>query len=251
MFAALDEKEKEIVINAMEEKAYKEGDVVIKQGDDGDVLYVVDTGNLKCSRKMNPTDEEDTFLRNYEPGEAFGELALLYNAPRAATIVSIGDSICFSLDRDCFNHIVKESTIKRRERFEEFVSKIDLLSSLDSYERGKLTDCLNVQQVASGENVLVQGEEGDRFYFIEEGTANATQKKEDGTEENVFEYKANDYFGELALLKGETRAATVTATSDMSLCWIDRYAFKRLLGPLEGLLERNKEKYDLYVKKEE
>jgi len=53
--------------------------------------------------------EKPTFLKNYVPGEAFGELALLYNAPRAATITSLENSKLYSLDRNTFNCIVKGS----------------------------------------------------------------------------------------------------------------------------------------------
>jgi cAMP-dependent protein kinase regulator len=44
-------------------------------------------------------------------GEAFGELALLYNAPRAASIKAKTDSVLFSLDRETFNNIVKEAAM--------------------------------------------------------------------------------------------------------------------------------------------
>lgn len=50
MFQALDPSEKEIVVEAMEEKSFKAGDQVIKQGDEGDVLYVIESGNLDCTK---------------------------------------------------------------------------------------------------------------------------------------------------------------------------------------------------------
>ena len=87
MFGALEEKEFNIVIDAMKEVNFNENDVVIQQGADGDDLYVVESGTLSCHRVM-AQGEAPTFLKNYEPGEAFGELALLYNAPRAATITA-------------------------------------------------------------------------------------------------------------------------------------------------------------------
>lgn len=234
----------------MKEHTFAKDDVVIKQGDDGEVLYCVDTGVLKCYRKMDKDAEyPGTFLKDYQPGEAFGELALLYNAPRAATIIANEASVCFSLDRDCFNNIVKDATMKRRMRFEEFLNKIELLNDLDTYEKGQLSDVLTIQNFAEGDSVLKQGDGGDQFYLIEEGTADAI-KTTDGADEVVFQYKENDYFGELALLKDEPRAATIKATSALRVAFLDRGSFKRLLGPLEAVLERNTEKYSKFMAKD-
>jgi cAMP-dependent protein kinase regulator len=61
-------------------------------------------------------------LKKYEAGEAFGELALLYNAPRAATITSDTESLLWCLDRETFNHIVKDASRKRREKYENFLA---------------------------------------------------------------------------------------------------------------------------------
>lgn len=133
MFSALDASDKDIVINAMEEKKFKPGEPVITQGDDGEVLYVVDEGELDCT-KIFGSDQSPTYLKTYIPGESFGELALLYNAPRAASITAKTDAICFSLDRDCFNCIVKDSAIKKREKYEQTLSKIEILSTMDTYE---------------------------------------------------------------------------------------------------------------------
>ena len=71
-------------------------------------MYVIDQGELDCFRVFKKGDDPK-FLKTYKPGESFGELALLYNAPRAATIKSKTNSILFSLDRDTFNAIVKDS----------------------------------------------------------------------------------------------------------------------------------------------
>ena len=71
----------------------------------------------------------------------------------------------------------------------------------------------------------------------------------DGNLEKVYDYKENDYFGELALLKNEPRAANIQAITDMVVASIDRASFKRLLGPLEELLKRNMDRYSAYIKK--
>lgn len=98
MFSGLNDNERNIVVDAMETKNCTKGDVVIKEGDEGDVLFIIDSGTLTCT-KIFKGDTDPTHLKKYEPGEAFGELALLYNAPRAATITSDGDSVLYALDR--------------------------------------------------------------------------------------------------------------------------------------------------------
>jgi len=134
MFSGLNEAEKVIVVDAMDEKACFKGDVVIKEGDEGDVLYIIDSGTLSCT-KIFKGNTDPTWLKKYEPGEAFGELALLYNAPRAATITSDGDSTLFALDRQTFNHIVKDAAIRKRTKYETFLKGVELLASMDDYER--------------------------------------------------------------------------------------------------------------------
>lgn len=64
----------------------------------------------------------------------------------------------------------------------------------------------------------------------------------------MYEYVENDYFGELALLKDEPRAANIVATSELILASIDRSSFQRLLGPLEEILKRNVTRYETFVK---
>ncbi len=93
-------------------------------------------------------------MKVYQPGEAFGELALLYNAPRAATIIAKNNCILFALERECFNHIVKESAMKKREKYEDFLSKVEVLHSVDVYERAKIADALKPMKFKMGEYIV-------------------------------------------------------------------------------------------------
>lgn len=214
MFRSLDQKDQAVVINAMEEKQVSAGDSVITQGEDGDVLYFVFSGSLKCTKKF-PGQDEETFLLNYTPGMSFGELALLYNTPRAASIVAIEDSVLYTLDRECFNHIVRDAAIKKREIYDEFLSKVSLLDSLDAYERSKICDCLQSTVFQPGQEIITEGATGDKFFFIEEGKAYATKNNSSGGADRVFEYGPLDYFGELALIKDVPRQASVVAEVSM------------------------------------
>ena len=145
MFSALDEKDKEVVIDAMTEVKAEADQQVIRQGEQGDCLYIVDSGNLACS-KIFAGKSEATHLRMYAVGEAFGELSLLYNAPRAATITAKEPCVLWKLDRETFNHIVKDAACRKREKYESFLGKVTVFSTMEPYERSKLSDAFKEQR---------------------------------------------------------------------------------------------------------
>lgn len=93
--------------------------------------------------------------------------------------------------------------------------------------------------------MIREGEWGDVFYFLIEGTAVATKTLTPGAPpKEVLNYGPGQYFGELALIRGEPRAANIVATSDLKCVTLDAAAFTRMLGPLEDILRRNFEKYE-------
>lgn len=201
---------------------------------------------MECYKQFKK-DEEPKLVKTYNPGESFGELALLYNAPRAASIKAVTETVLFALDRQTFNNIVKDAAMKRRERFEEVLSKIELLEPMDPYERSQIVDGVTIESFNEGDYIIKQGEPGTRFYFIEDGTAIATKVLQGKTEpEVVYEYKSGDYFGELALLHNEPRQANIIATSKISLLALERDTFDRMLGPLKDILKRNAVKYEKF-----
>ena len=110
LFNSLEEKEQNTVLDAFEERRFVKGDYAIKQGDQGDVLFLIESGTLNCYKTFKKEDG-DKFLKVYNPGEAFGELSLLYNAPRAASIIANDDCILWVLDRETFDNIVKDAAM--------------------------------------------------------------------------------------------------------------------------------------------
>lgn len=243
MFSALDVKELQIVVDAIEEVSGGADFPVIVEGDAGDCMYVLESGTLDCT-KVFAGNTEPTFLKTYQPGEGFGELALLYNAPRAATITSKSDFVCWKLDRDTFNNIVKDAAAKKREKYDSFLQNVEILKNMDPYERSQLGDAIKEATFKEGDFIITEGQEGNAFFLISEGTAIATKNLGGNEPTKVKDYERGNYFGERALLTSELRAANIVVTSaECVVLSIDRETFIRLLGPLQSILQRQLDEY--------
>lgn len=101
------------------------------EGEQGDALYIVESGQLDCSKIIKGIN---THLKVYTSGGSFGELSLLYNVPRAASITAIDECVLYKLDWETFNNIVKDAAIKRRDMYDTFLKKVPILENLENYE---------------------------------------------------------------------------------------------------------------------
>jgi len=238
MFNNLDSKDMDICVLAMKEVKFKQEEKAILEGEDGDFLFVIESGQLDCIKTI---DGEEKVVKTCSPGDVFGELALLYNCPRAASVVAKETSICWQLDRESFNHIVKDAAVKRRNKYDSFLKSVAIFSNFSAYERSQISDCLKSETFKEGECIVKQDEPGDKFYIIEAGSLYA-EKDLLGKKDRVMEYKVGDYFGELALLKNQPRAASVKVASETcQVLSMSRLSFNKMLGPLQSILRKGYE----------
>ncbi|KAJ5808512.1 hypothetical protein N7474_009781 [Penicillium riverlandense] len=248
LFAHLDDDQFKTVLDALVEKPIPAKDIkVIAQGDAGDYFYVVENGNFDIyihpSGSVQPgPDGLGNKVGSTGPGGSFGELALMYNAPRAATVVSTdAKSTLWALDRITFRRILMDSAFQRRRMYEAFLEEVPLLSSLKPYERAKIADALDTIKYPANSTIIQEGDPGDAFYLLESGEAEA---RKNGVEGPVKSYSRGDYFGELALLDDKPRAASIVTKTEVKVARLGRDGFKRLLGPVQDIMRRAEYKVD-------
>jgi cAMP-dependent protein kinase regulator len=232
------------ICDAMQAKIFEPLTEIIKQGAEGDMFYILEEGTCEVFvegvGRVMQVDAESA--NNY-----FGELALLHDAPRAATVKSVSDVRCWALDRTTFKKIMFNQTTKTRQLHGEFLAQVPILSTISEYERFTIADALMPMDYREGETIVSEGQEGNDFYIIADGEVKVT--KANSEEEVSRRLACGDYFGELALLSSDTRQASVTACKLTKCLRLDRRTFKRLLGPLEAILKENAELYGEYVSK--
>lgn len=114
-----------------------------------------------------------------------------------------------------------------------------LLEGISENDRNKLCDALKPLKFKKGNYIITEGDNSADLYLLEKGDASAVKN-----EKSIKQYKGGDYFGELALLRNQKRALSIIASRDCDTLVLDRHSFKRLLGPLEKILNLNAKNYE-------
>uniref|UniRef100_A0A8C9KLW2 cAMP-dependent protein kinase type II-alpha regulatory subunit n=1 Tax=Panthera tigris altaica TaxID=74533 RepID=A0A8C9KLW2_PANTA len=226
LFKNLDQEQLSQVLDAMFERTVKVDEHVIDQGDDGDNFYVIERGTYDI---LVTKDNQTRSVGQYDNRGSFGELALMYNTPRAATIVATSEGSLWGLDRVTFRRIIVKNNAKKRRMFESFIESVPLLKSLEVSERMKIVDVIGEKVYKDGERIITQ-----------------TKANKDGGNQEVEIARCHkgQYFGELALVTNKPRAASAYAVGDVKCLVMDVQAFERLLGPCMDIMKRNISHYE-------
>ncbi|KER33425.1 hypothetical protein T265_00733 [Opisthorchis viverrini] len=228
IFRSLDETQLNKVVDAMEEFPVHKDQVIIRQGEDGEYFYIIErlgvdiqrTSRLNGAFLFLSSGSYDVFVEEqpagiYNGAGYFGELALMYNTPRAATIKCTSDGILWRVDRFTFRRIVLKQAFRKRQLYETWLSNVPLLKNLNFYERKNLADALVSVTFEDGSWIVRQGEPGEVMYFIEEGNVQISVNT----------------------------SASAMAVGKTVLAALDVRSFERLMGPCLNVMLREAGQY--------
>jgi len=242
----LEPEQKDMIVKAFSGPIVRGPDEdVIVQGDIGDTFYLLESGTVDVYVKKGGADPVK--VHSYKAGDSFGELAIMYNCPRAATCRVATEATLWQLDRVSFKVIVVAAAMQKRETYKTFLSQVAILETLTEMEILTLADSLAEEKFEDGTTICTQGEEGNYFYIIKEGAAECFQADAAGDQKLVASLTVGHYFGEIALLTSKPRQATVKAKGLLKVLAIDRATFTRVFGPMEEIMKRNMEQYIKYA----
>ncbi|PAV87173.1 hypothetical protein WR25_02385 isoform F [Diploscapter pachys] len=218
------------LVECMYEMRARAGQWVIQEGEPGDRLFVVAEGELQVSR-------EGQVLGKMRSGIVMGELAILYNCTRTASVQALTDVQLWVLDRSVFQMITQRLGMERHNQLMNFLTKVSIFENLSEDRISKIADVMDQDYYAAGHYIIRQGEKGDTFFIINSGQVKVTQLIEGETEpREIRTLNQGDFFGERALLGEEVRTANIIALAPgVEVLTLDRESFLKLIGDLEAL----------------
>ena len=159
----LEETQVHEIVMYMFTKSYKSGENIIKEGESGNALFVINKGTLQVH-------QGDKILGGpMQPGVLFGELAILYDCTRTASVRALEDVEVWSIERQVFQSVMKRTGNQRRDEHYNFLKSVPIFKGLDTEKLYKITEVCEEESFEEGEYIIREGERGDSFFIIKEG----------------------------------------------------------------------------------
>ncbi|XP_066488175.1 cGMP-dependent protein kinase 2 isoform X4 [Tiliqua scincoides] len=218
------------MVECMYGRTYQQGSYIIKQGEPGNHIFVLAEGRLEVF-------QQSKLLSSIPVWTAFGELAILYNCTRTASVKAVTSVKTWALDREVFQNIMRRTAQARHDQYRSFLRSVSLLKNLPEDKLTKIIDCLEVEYYDKGDYVIREGEEGSTFFVISRGKVKVTQTAEGQAQPQLIKtLQKGDYFGEKALISDDVRSANIIADeNDVECLVIDRETFNQTVGTFEEL----------------
>ncbi|XP_075401027.1 cGMP-dependent protein kinase 2 isoform X2 [Tenrec ecaudatus] len=218
------------MVECMYGRNYQQGSYIIKQGEPGNHIFVLAEGCIEVS-------QGEKLLSSIPMWTTFGELAILYNCTRTASVKAITNVKTWALDREVFQNIMRRTAQARDEQYRNFLRSVSLLKNLPEDKLTKIIDCLEVEYYDKGDCIIREGEEGSTFYILAKGKVKVTQSTEGHDQPQLIKIlQKGEYFGEKALISDDVRSANIIAEeNDVACLVIDRETFNQTVGTFEEL----------------
>ena len=220
LFQDIKKEELPSLVQCLQSVSYETGELIIKQHDEGDRLFILAEGSAQVEiEDMAGNSKVVSYLTG---NEFFGEIALFKNIPRTASIRATDNCTLLYLKRKDFDSFL-DLNPERREHimatleYLRIIKAVPLFKGIDSNMINLFASKMAKESYKKDEDIIKQGEEGDKFYIVLQGKVNVHVVRDDNKDHNVATLGRGEYFGEIALFKDIPRTATVTAQSDETL----------------------------------
>ncbi|CAD8125704.1 unnamed protein product [Paramecium sonneborni] len=220
LFQSLSQQEQEAILEQMFYCTTPDGQFVFRQGDlKASSFFLIERG--QCQIIID--GEVKKVLKQ---SDSFGERALLYNAPRSASVRAVGDCAFWAIDRNLFRKMIEDMRMHEFEENRQFVENLKSFEFLTFDQRSAISSVLFTVQFKKGEIIVSQGESATSFFIIKKGSVSVIQN-----DNEIRKMKKGESFGEMALFQNSTRGATVKAAEEDVRCLvITRDELTKILG---------------------
>lgn len=232
IFTNLTDEQRDSTIRHMKYYSLEPNEIVFQQGSAGTIFFIVVNGKLEVL-----IDNEK--VNTLRPQDSFGELALIHDKPRTATVRTLENTSLWGLDRKTFRSTLDQLNAQDYAENRKLLESIPVFKILSDAQMESLISSISISMYAPGKVIVNEGETGDLLYIIKQGSVVCSQGNTKGRT-----LEKGDYFGEKALLgNSNIRTATIMASENVKCLTIGRNDLTALLGTsLQLIVHKNSER---------
>lgn len=228
------------MLEALSLRRVRAGETVVAEGEPGDAFYVLARGEVRVSKHLAHGDIAS--LASLHDGAIFGEMALVSDAPRTATVTAVRDCDLLVFDRSALAGASRLSTalataldkFTRERLLHNLLATAPLFRPLEPKQRFDLARRFTPHDMVAGTDVIREGERGRGLFVLLSGEVDVW--KVDGEEKVLLAtLGAGEVFGEISLLKDAATSASVTAARDSTVLFLAREYFQRLVAAVPAI----------------
>jgi cAMP-dependent protein kinase regulator len=247
LFSELNREELHQVISRINAKHVAKGKLVCKEGDPGDSIYIISSGNVgifKYSRKK----QGDVPLATLRAGDFFGEFGFFSDRRRHATAKALADAEVLEISREDLDEVatlyprIKDIlfTLYKKRIIDTLLAFSPLFRHLEPHHRAQLVNRFKLRRLGENRLIFEQGAPPTSFFIIKSGEIEVFASKGNGGKVTLGYLRGGDFFGEISLIFNRPRTASARTTTTTELLELEREDFDHILGEypaIKGALE--------------
>ena len=221
-----------------EPRAYRAGDILFQRNEPGASLFAIADGSLLV--EIDPNDPSKTVP--IPQGSIVGEVGLISGRKRGATVRTAEGAIVVEIPRNAALKLMATNSAAKREitRISTERQLLQLFGGVSPADLAELLETAEIKEIRAGQTIINEGEEGFDIFVIRQGSM-VVEKSIGGKPVFLSYLPAGSYVGEMALIDGGRRTATVRAAIKSEVIRLDGDAFRRLLRSKPDLLTNFKQ----------
>lgn len=236
LFSDLNREELSRVMEKIQAKRFAPGEPICKEGDPGNSIFIISYGKVAVCR-LDP-GRSRLVLNELREGDFFGEFGFFSNSRRQATVEALVDTEVLEITRKDLQRIIQEYPTVSRVLFKFYKERVldtllatsSLFRTFTPTERRQILDQLALEEYAEGAIILEEGTPGDCLYIIKSGEVEVFTSDVKGEKLVLASLKEGDYFGEISLISGRPRTASVRVLKPVELVRISKRDFDRIVS---------------------
>ncbi len=235
LFSDLKKEELSRVMEKIHARWLAKGEPICKEGEPGDSIFIISHGSVAVSRQQ--LQKGKVVLNELKEGDFFGEFGFFSNSRRQATVETLMDTEVLEITKDSLQKIIQEYPGVSQVLFKFYKERVldnllaasSLFQAFSRPERKEILMHLSLEEFAEGVTVLEEGAPGDCLYIIKSGEVEVFSFNAQGEKSVLANLKEGDYFGEISLITGRPRSASVKALRSVELVRLTKKDFDQFV----------------------